>query len=122
MALARVHLFPLPLQPGNTTHVVPEEHFVWFGQPLSMKAVPWAQKPLPPTVLKQVQLLLPLQWNRLKSLVHLTAQWHLPFSTGAPPFLRHLRRARRPRASALSAKPILESVAPSRLYPAHYIA
>jgi hypothetical protein len=63
-----------------------------------------------------------LQTNLDVSTPHLKPQWQLPFSSGVPPFLRHLRRLRRERASAVSANPKVESVAPSALYPAHFIA
>jgi hypothetical protein len=101
VALARVQLCPLPGQPLNTTHLVPEEQFVWFGQPLWMKRVPLAQKPSPLTVLKHLQPELPRQPNLVASgAPHLLAQWQFPCSSGMPPFLRHLLRALRVRASA----------------------
>ena len=82
-----------------------------------------AQNPLPTVVWKQAQLRLFWQVKLFRSgASHLMAQWQLPFSRSAPPFLRHRRRWRRVRASALSAKPMLESAAPSTLYPAHFIA
>ncbi len=83
---------------------------------------PVPQKPVPSVVCMQKQLGLLAQTNWLGTSPQLKAQWQLPFSKGVPPILRHLRRALRLRASAVSAKPMLASEAPSTLYPAHLIA
>ena len=109
----------------SVTHLEPDGQLLLEVHRLSeLHAWPdTAQKPLPSAVFRQKQLgLFPHAKGDADVAPHLNAQWHCPLSSGAPPLLRHLRRWRAVRASALSAKPMLESVAPSTLYPAHFIA
>jgi hypothetical protein len=82
-----------------------------------------AHTPLPSTVSWQAHVpSVSGQTNLARPASQFPAHLHSPPSRGVPPFLRHLRRWRRVRASAVSADPMPESAAPSTPYPAHFSA
>jgi hypothetical protein len=92
---------PLPGQLRPYTHLLPrkaaQSALLEHPGPSSglLRSV---QKPLPSTVSKHSHKL--LLWHFIGGLVHVSAQWQFPFSSGMPPFLWHLRCAFRVRASA----------------------
>ena len=102
------HVLTMHFQPDG--HSLLEEHVSAGHCPLKS-----AQKPLPSMVWAQEQFRLLSQANLASKGPQLKAQLHSPCSRGVPPLLRHLRCWLRVRASAESAKPMLESVAPSTL-------